>query len=116
MNAPAAYDLSPLGAVALVGGLLALGPLLWVWLRQGKAVTGDRGARRLQALTVVTLFLTFDLVLFGAFTGSPTPAWAAPTGPVVTAVPARSARRPTFKARKVCCRAGRSRMAKPGSK
>ena len=68
MNAPAAYDLSPLGAVALVGGLLALGPLLWVWLRQGKAATGDRGARRLQALTVVTLFLTFDLVLFGAFT------------------------------------------------
>ena len=68
MNAPAAYDLSPLGAVALVGGLLALGPLLWVWLRQGKAVADDRGARRLQALTVVTLFLTFDLVLFGAFT------------------------------------------------
>ena len=68
MNAPAAYDLSPLGTVALVGGLLALGPLLWVWLRQGKAAADDRGARRLQAVTVVTLFLTFDLVLFGAFT------------------------------------------------
>ena len=68
MNASAAYDLSPLGAVALVGGLLALGPLLWVWLRQGKAAADYRGARRLQALTVVTLFLTFDLVLFGAFT------------------------------------------------
>ena len=68
MNAPAAYDLSPLGAVALVGGLLALGPLLWVWLRQGKAPAGDRSARRLQALTVIMLFLTFDLVLFGAFT------------------------------------------------
>ncbi|MEO8057386.1 MAG: COX15/CtaA family protein [Burkholderiales bacterium] len=68
MNAPAAYDLSPLGAVALVGGLLALGPLLWVWLRQGQAGAGHRGVRRLQALTVVTLFLTFDLVLFGAFT------------------------------------------------
>ena len=67
MNAPAAYDLSPLGAVALVGGLLALGPLLWVWLRQPKGA-GDHGARRLQALTVVTLFITFDLVLFGAFT------------------------------------------------
>ena len=68
MNAPAAYDLSPIGAVALVGGLLALGPLLWVWLRQAQGPAGDRSTRRLQALTVVTLFLTFDLVLFGAFT------------------------------------------------
>ncbi len=68
MNAAAAYDLSPIGVVALVGGLLALGPLLWVWLRQAEAPAGDRGARRLQALTVVTLFFTFDLVLFGAFT------------------------------------------------
>ena len=69
MNAPAAYDLSPIGAVALVGGLLALGPLLWVWLRPALAGKGAQtGAARLQALTVVTLFLTFDLVLFGAFT------------------------------------------------
>jgi heme a synthase len=68
MNPPAAYDLSPIGAVALVGGLLALGPLLWVWLRQTPAGSGERPAARLQALTVVTLFLTFDLVLFGAFT------------------------------------------------
>ena len=68
MNVPAAYDLSPIGAVALVGGLLALGPLLWVWLRQAQRPAGDRGTLRLQALTVVTLFLTFDLVLFGAFT------------------------------------------------
>jgi heme a synthase len=68
VNAPAAYDLSPIGAVALVGGLLALGPLLWVCLRQGRSAAVDSGARRLQALTVVTLFLTFDLVLFGAFT------------------------------------------------
>ena len=68
MNTPAAYDLSPIGAVALVGGLLALGPLLWVWLRQTSARPTERGARRLQALTAITLFLTFDLVLFGAFT------------------------------------------------
>ncbi len=69
MNPPAAYDLSPIGAVALVGGLLALGPLLWVWLRPASAGQGARtGAARLQALTIVTLFLTFDLVLFGAFT------------------------------------------------
>jgi cytochrome c oxidase assembly protein subunit 15 len=35
-----------------------------VWLRHRDA----RPAARLQALTVLTLFLTFDLVLFGAFT------------------------------------------------
>jgi heme a synthase len=68
VNPPAAYDLSPLGSVALVGGLFALGPLLWVWLRPSAARPGERTAARLQALTVLTLFLTFDLVLFGAFT------------------------------------------------
>jgi cytochrome c oxidase assembly protein subunit 15 len=35
-----------------------------VWLRN----RGAEPARRLRALTVLTLFLTFDLVLFGAFT------------------------------------------------
>ncbi len=68
MNPPAAYDLSPIGTVALVGGLLALGPLLWVWLRPSSVAPGERTAARLKALTLVTLFLTFDLVLFGAFT------------------------------------------------
>ncbi|CAB5671630.1 Heme A synthase [Delftia tsuruhatensis] len=48
----------------LLGLLLALGPLAWVWLRNR-----DAGSlKRLQALSVLTLFLTFDLVLFGAFT------------------------------------------------
>ena len=68
MNPPAAYDLSPIGTLALVGGLLALGPLLWVWLRPASGLPGERTAARLKALTLVTLFLTFDLVLFGAFT------------------------------------------------
>jgi len=68
VNPPAAYDLSPIGTVALVGGLLALGPLLWVWLRPSSVAPGERTAARLKALTLVTLFLTFDLVLFGAFT------------------------------------------------
>ena len=61
---PAPYDLAPLLTILAVGALLALGPFAWVWRR-------DRGkgtAARLQALTVLTLFLTFDLVLFGAFT------------------------------------------------
>jgi heme a synthase len=59
-----AYDLAPLTAIALFGALLALVPFLWVWRRQRHA--GRAG--RLRALTVLTLFLTFDLVLFGAFT------------------------------------------------
>ena len=58
------YDLSPLLRMMFFGALLALGPLAWVWLRQRRAST----LHRVQALTVLTLFLTFDLVLFGAFT------------------------------------------------
>ena len=60
----AAYDLGPTLALLLFGALLALGPLAWVMLRHRRS---GRGVR-LQALTVLTLFLTFDLVLFGAFT------------------------------------------------
>ena len=64
MNQPATYDLAPLAGILLSGGLLALGPLLWLRLRHRNASP----AARLQALTLLTLFLTFDLVLFGAFT------------------------------------------------
>jgi cytochrome c oxidase assembly protein subunit 15 len=39
-------------------------PLAWVWLRRRGADTGAR----LAALTALTLFLTFDLIVFGAFT------------------------------------------------
>jgi cytochrome c oxidase assembly protein subunit 15 len=58
------FDLSPLLRVMLMGLILASGPLLWVYLRNRRATP----IGRLQALTLVTLFLTFDLVLFGAFT------------------------------------------------
>lgn len=58
------YDLAPLLRLMLLGTVIALGPLLWVWWRSRGATQG----RRLQALTVLTLFLTFDLVMFGAFT------------------------------------------------
>ena len=58
------YDLAPLLQMLLLGALVALGPLLWVWRRHA----GSAPQRRRQALTVLTLFLTFDLVLFGAFT------------------------------------------------
>ena len=57
-------DLSPLLRILLVGGGLAAVPLLWVLLRH----RGGARVGRWQALTVLTLFLTFDLVLFGAFT------------------------------------------------
>ncbi|MCJ0762123.1 COX15/CtaA family protein [Variovorax terrae] len=64
MDAQSLYDLSPLARLMLMGVVVALGPLAWVWLRNRQASP----ARRLRALTLLTLFLTFDLVLFGAFT------------------------------------------------
>jgi cytochrome c oxidase assembly protein subunit 15 len=64
MSSPAPYDLGPLLAIVAFGAVLALLPFAWVWRR----ARGQGLAARLQALTVLTLFLTFDLVLFGAFT------------------------------------------------
>jgi cytochrome c oxidase assembly protein subunit 15 len=58
------YDLAPIARLMLLGVLIALGPLAWVGWRN----RNSSPMRRLQALTVLTLFLTFDLVLFGAFT------------------------------------------------
>lgn len=57
-------DLSPLLRLLLLGGLLGCGPLLWLALRS----RGASPSARLRALTLLTLFLTFDLVIFGAFT------------------------------------------------
>ena len=64
MDPVAAYDWSPMARMMLLGVVIALGPLAWIWLRH----RGASSSRRRQALTVLTLFLTFDLVLFGAFT------------------------------------------------
>ena len=58
------YDWTPVFRLMILGLLIAAGPLLWVWMRSRGAGT----AQRLRALTGLTLFLTFDLVLFGAFT------------------------------------------------
>jgi len=58
------YNLAPLVQLLALGAMIALGPLLLVWWR-GR---GSTPIRKLQALTLLTLFLTFDLVLFGAFT------------------------------------------------
>ena len=57
-------DFSPTLRLALLALLVAAVPLAWVWLRRGRS---DHRAR-LAALTAVTLFLTFDLIVFGAFT------------------------------------------------
>lgn len=64
MDTNSLYDLTPIAWLLAVGVLLALGPLVWVWRRNA----GHGAARRLHVLTVLTLFLTFDLTLFGAFT------------------------------------------------
>jgi heme a synthase len=64
MQSQSLYDLSPALHVMLMGIAVAIGPLAWMWSRHLK---GD-AARKLQALTLLTMFLTFDLVVFGAFT------------------------------------------------
>jgi len=64
MDTQELYNLSPALRLMLMGVVVAIGPLAWVWLRSRKAPT----AQRLRVLTLVTLFLTFDLVIFGAFT------------------------------------------------
>ncbi len=57
------YDLSPLARLMFFGVVLAAGPLVWVMYQHRHTPQ-----RRYQALMLLTLFLTFDLVLFGAFT------------------------------------------------
>src|SRR5688572_11499737 len=94
-------DLTPLVGMALLGVALAVVPLAWWWRRHRGAAPG----RRLAALTLMTLFLTFDLVLFGAFTrltdsGLGCPDWpgcydnASPTG-ALAQIRAEEARMPT---------------------
>lgn len=58
------YDLSPILWVLLTGALIALLPLGWVLWRNRRL--GPQAT--LRALTLMTVFLTFDLILFGAIT------------------------------------------------
>ena len=60
----ALYDLAPLLEIVGLGALIALAPLAWIGWRHRHG----HPSTRWRALTVLTLFLTFDLVLFGAFT------------------------------------------------
>lgn len=101
MDTQPLYDLAPMLRLMLLGIAVALGPLAWIWLRNKQAAPGQR----LAALTLLTLFLTFDLVLFGAFTrltdsGLGCPDWpgcygnASPTG-ALEQIRAEEARMPT---------------------
>ena len=63
-NAVPLVDFAPALRLMLLALVIALLPLSWVWLRQRSADT----QARLASLTAVTLFLTFDLIVFGAFT------------------------------------------------
>lgn len=61
MNAVQTYNLDPVLPLLLIAGLLATLPLVWVYRRPGVV-------DRRRALTLLSLLLTFDLVLLGAFT------------------------------------------------
>lgn len=57
-------DFAPTLRLALLSAVVAMLPLTWWWLRARGADPRARAA----ALTALTMFLTFDLVVFGSFT------------------------------------------------
>jgi cytochrome c oxidase assembly protein subunit 15 len=59
------FDLRPSVPMLCLGLVLGVGLLCWVWLRGAAEESRQQHLRRLCALT---LFLCFDLVLFGSFT------------------------------------------------
>ena len=64
MDAQTLYNFSPWARLLGGGALLSSLPLAWIWFRYRDAPH----LRRRLALTLLTLFLTFDLVMVGAFT------------------------------------------------
>lgn len=64
MTNPAIWNIDPALTLLGVGLFIALIPLTWWW----KAHRRASPLLRLRALTYLILFLTFDLVIFGAFT------------------------------------------------
>jgi len=58
------YNLSPTLRLLGMGVLIALLPLAWTLYSSRNQPVNSK----LRAITVLTLFLTFDLVLFGSFT------------------------------------------------
>jgi heme a synthase len=68
METTSLVNLSPILRIMMLGLTVACGPLAWWWLQHKGANNQGQRLKRLQALTLFTLFLTFDLVIFGAFT------------------------------------------------
>ena len=58
------FNLGPIFKLLLLAAVVAMGPLAWVWLRHRH----QDAPQRVRQLTALTLFLCFDLVLFGSFT------------------------------------------------
>ena len=58
------FNLGPVFKLLLLAAVVAMGPLAWVWLRHRHHDV----PQRVHQLTALTLFLCFDLVLFGSFT------------------------------------------------
>ena len=63
-SAASLVNFAPTLQMLALAALLALLPLSWWWLRQRDSAIRTR----LTALTALTLFLTFDLIVFGSFT------------------------------------------------
>ena len=64
MNEVSLFNTALLLQLLALAVLLAIAPLSWVWMKNRHTQV----AHRMRHLTLITLFLTFDLVLFGAFT------------------------------------------------
>lgn len=64
MDEVALINIAPIAKLLLMALLLAMGPLAWVWLKHRHS----EKPQRVRQLTLLTLFLTFDLILFGSFT------------------------------------------------
>lgn len=64
MGMDSLYNFSPTLWLLLFAALLAAVPLLWLW----RSYRHGAGLQRYRALAVLLVFITFDLVVFGAFT------------------------------------------------
>ena len=85
--------------LAAMGLLVALLPLTMVW------VSSD--ADKYRKLVWVTLFLTFDLIMFGAFTRLTDSGLGCPIGPAVMGVPIRCRHMQTSEPLKPQCQPAR---------
>ena len=88
MSSTSMVNWAPVLNIVLMGLIVAMGPLIWVWLKtrsspspapsaDGVGQSSDqllnaqaqlKSNQRLLLLAQITLFLTFDLLIFGAFT------------------------------------------------